>query len=79
MATDEVDPFAPENISIANFIIQARLYDVAMALLTKLDPEVASELLELHATGALMGPSPAFVGDFVTDALNSESDDTDEN
>jgi hypothetical protein len=73
---EDNDPFSPNNIGVVQFIMQARLYDVGMALLSQLDAEVASELLELHASGALMGPAPFFLGSFATTDLNSEETDT---
>lgn len=67
----EQDPFSQENAPMMNFIMQARIYDVLMALLTEENKDLAKQLLELHANGAIMGPSPAFSGNFVTDSLNT--------
>lgn len=67
----EDDPFSFENMPMMNFIMQARIYDVLMALLTEANKDLARQLLELHASGAMMGPSPAFSGNFVTDSLNA--------
>lgn len=68
------DPFAPENQAVLNFIMQARIYDVLMALLTESNADLAKDLLELHATGALMGAAPSFNGQFITDLVNSEEE-----
>lgn len=67
-----VDPFSPDNAVLMNFIIQARIYDVLMALLAESNKTMHLELLKLHAAGAFMGPSPAYNGNFVTDELNAQ-------
>lgn len=66
---ETADPFSPANLPVVHFIVQARIYDVLMALLTHLNPEVARDLLEVHATGDFMGPSPAMSGKFITDIM----------
>lgn len=66
------DAFAPENIGVVNFIQLGRIYDTLMAILQNLSPEDAEILLKTHFEGSLMGPSPRFNGNFVTDELNSE-------
>lgn len=70
------DPFAPENIGIVQFIMLGRIYDALMALLREANPEVATDLLEMHMQGNLMGPQPMFNGVFITDEVNlSQSDE----
>lgn len=66
------DPFSPENIGVVHFIQLGRIYDVLMAMLTDTNPQAAKELLELHATGALVGGQPFFNGKFVYDNLNND-------
>jgi len=66
------DPFAPENVGAIAYITQARIYDVMIAILMELNEEAANNLLEIHSHGALVGPSPSFVGNFITDELNIE-------
>jgi hypothetical protein len=65
------DSQEPSEFEVAQLAISMRIYDVLMALLTKQDPDMARELLELHATGALAGPSPAYIGEFLTDKVNA--------
>lgn len=71
--TDEdgsYDPYTPENIQIIQYITLARIYDVLMAMLTIQDKNKATQLLELHAQGKLLGPTPEFDGSFITDIMN---------
>lgn len=69
---EEINPFSPDNAVLMNFIVQARIYDVLMALLAESNKTLHMELLKLHAAGAFMGPSPAYNGNFVTDELNAQ-------
>lgn len=62
------------DMQMSLFITQARIYDVLLALLTETNKEVAKDLLELHASGMLMGPVPAFNGTFITSEVNDEED-----
>jgi hypothetical protein len=66
------DAFAPENIGAVSAIIGMRIYDVLMSLLMVQDSDAADRLLSLHASGALMGPSPSLSGNFIFDIMNSE-------
>jgi len=68
------DPFAPENIGVLHFIIQARIYDVLMALLKESNPAAHRDLLELHMGGSLLGAEPFFNGQFITNLLNADDD-----
>ena len=68
------DPFSPENIGVVHFIQLGRIYDVLMALLTETNAEAAKSLLEMHATGALVGGQPFFNGKFVSDEVNNGTD-----
>lgn len=68
--TEQNEPVEDET-HIAQLVVSMRIYDVLMALLREENEDVARSLLELHATGALAGPSPAYVGKFLTDELNS--------
>lgn len=60
------DPFSEENIKILHFITLARIYDVLMAMLTETSPETAKKILDLHASGKLLGPPPNMSGEFLT-------------
>lgn len=71
LGSNAQDAFAPENIGVIHFIQNQRIYDVLLALLTDANPEMAKDLLELHATGSFMGPEPRFDGHFITDEVNS--------
>ena len=69
----EHDPFSEENIRVSNFILLNRIYDVLMGLYQEANPDKARDLLELHLAGNIMGPSPAFNGNFITDLVNAEN------
>lgn len=70
------DPYSSENIGVIQFIMLGRIYDTLMALLTDANPQRASDLLEMHSKGVLMGPSPFFNGTFITDEVNRDGTDT---
>jgi hypothetical protein len=70
--SENPDPFAPENVGAIAYITQARIYDVLVAILMELNEDAANNLLEIHSHGAVVGPSPSFVGNFITDELNTE-------
>lgn len=70
--TDQ-DPLSEENLPIINFIQMGRLYDVGMAILTKMDKEAANDLMHLHSEGSLIGFSPSFNGQFLSDIMNAEA------
>lgn len=70
--TETTDPFHPSNAQALNFIMQARIYDVLMGLLTEANPLLARDLLEIHAAGHLMGASPGFSGKFIADEMEDE-------
>ena len=60
----------PTDFEMAQFAISLRIYDVLMALLSESNADKARELLQLHSTGAIAGPSPSYIGEFLTDRLN---------
>jgi hypothetical protein len=62
----EVDPFAPENASMLNFVLQARIYDVLIAILRESNADLAKQMLELHLNGKVLGPPPGWDGYFGT-------------
>lgn len=64
------DPFSAANAPGISLIVQLRIYDVLMALLRESNPDAADEILALHSTGAFGGPSPSYIGKFLTDELN---------
>lgn len=67
---NEIDPFGPTTAPGLSLIMQFRIYDLLMAILREQNPDVAREMLTLHATGAVAGPSPNFNGIFLTDEMN---------
>lgn len=69
------DPFSDYNLRVSQFILTARLYDVMLGLLREANPAVARDLLELHMSGAILGPQPSFNGAFVTDEVNTGSEE----
>ena len=48
-----------EDAKQINAITLMRIYDVALALLNHLDPDMAEALMEKHANGELRGPLPS--------------------
>lgn len=67
---EEADAFSPSNIGVVQFIVMARILDTLYALHNHFDPVAHVELLEAHAQGLLLGPSPLFQGIFLTDEVN---------
>lgn len=59
--TASQDPLAPENIPVVQLITILRIYDILGALLNKLDPKMAEEVLNGHENGKILGPSPRIV------------------
>lgn len=53
-------------------IVNSRIYDVLMCLLRNSEPELHKQLLELHSSGGLAGPSVWFNGNFLFDEINEE-------
>ena len=53
----------PRNLPIVQAVIQMRLYDALMGVLTYLDREGAQKLINAHAAGKIVGPFPAFIPD----------------
>lgn len=64
-----------DDVTMANFIVTARVYDVLMALLKEANPDAARDLLELHRSGSLLGSVPSFNGNFLTDLMNDSDQD----
>jgi hypothetical protein len=58
-----------EVLSVSDLTL-LRIYDVLMALLKETNADVARDLLEAHLTGLILGPTPNFNGEFITDKLN---------
>lgn len=52
--------FSPEEAPGVQLIVQMRLYDVLMAVLTELNSDLAANLIEAHAEGRIVGPLPSF-------------------
>lgn len=67
------DAFAPENVPGISLIVQLRIYDALMAILTHLDEDTARDLLELHTNGNLVASAPWINGVFITDELNRDN------
>lgn len=56
--TPEVDPFGPTQAPGIQLVIQLRIYDALMAILTHLDADQAKDLYELHLLGKTLSPAP---------------------
>ena len=58
-----LDPFDaganPVLVAQVQLIVQMRIYDALMAILTLTDEEAGNKLHELHATGGIMGALPS--------------------
>jgi hypothetical protein len=59
-STAVYDPFG-KDVAQAQLIVQMKIYDVLMALLTLSDPAVAKDLDELHSKGVVIGQGPTFL------------------
>lgn len=70
-ASPEDSPFSPGQAPGVSLIVLMRIYDVLMAQLTISNPEAASNLMEIHANGTIMGSSPRITGNFIYDEINS--------
>lgn len=57
---DNNDPFSIENAPGVSLIVQMRIYDTLMALLTVQAPEKATALFEAHAAGKIVASLPLF-------------------
>lgn len=55
---DSEDPFSTENAPKVSLVVQMRMYDALMALLSVQDPEMAAKLHEVHANGKIVGALP---------------------
>lgn len=75
---EEVDPYSEENIKVLQWVTQARIYDVLLAILHELNKEVSDDLLEIHGNGALMSTAPVFTGMFISDEVNKDAQALDE-
>lgn len=73
--SDENDPLSPHNAPGISLIVLMRVYDVLMGLYTEANPDQARTLMEIHAAGSLLGPSPVFNGEFMSDIINAEHDE----
>ena len=69
--TTNGDPFSGSEYNMVQFVQLSRIYDVLMTLVQIQDPTAASRLLEAHAEGHLVSPSPQYTGDFIFDAVNA--------
>lgn len=58
MSEDFSDPFDPSVTPAVSMIIQMRIYDVLMAIYTKMDTEGAAQLHNLHSRGKVLGALP---------------------
>lgn len=54
----EDDPFSPEMAPAVSLIVSLRIYDVLMAILTKMDAKAAADLYALHNDGKVIGSLP---------------------
>lgn len=64
---EDIDPFAPGNVEVLQYITLARIYDVLMVQLQASNPEIAAQVLEHHKAGTLLGPQPVLNGTFLSD------------
>ena len=67
----EQDPFSEDNYRIIQFVQLSRIYDALVTLIQIQDPTAAAHLLEVHAQGGLVAPSPDYSGEFLWDTANS--------
>lgn len=70
------DAFSPESAPGLSLVMLMRIYDVLMTQL-RYDhgEEISTNLLDVHASGALLTPPPFFNGQFLHSLINSGSDE----
>jgi hypothetical protein len=56
----EYSPFSAEEAPGIALIVNMRIYDVLMAIYTKLDKDGAADLMEIHTKGGIIGSLPLF-------------------
>jgi hypothetical protein len=56
----QYSPFGPEEAPGIALVVNMRIYDVLMAIYTKLDPDGAADLMEIHTKGGIIGSLPLF-------------------
>jgi len=49
-----------DELEIAMFVTQRRIYDVLMGIYSNINPGEAEDLVKLHADGIFVTPPPAF-------------------
>lgn len=54
----DTDPFGEGNVKQVQLIVQMRLYDVCMAILSELNEEKADLLHDIHSKGGILGALP---------------------
>lgn len=73
--TEDDDETGPVEETLQyHLIVSMKTYDVLMAILKELNAVAARQILEIHANGGVVGPSPNFSGAFITDYLNSSEE-----
>ena len=65
-------PLSSDEAPGVQLIVQMRIYDALMGILTHLDAETAEALADLHRSGGILMSSPRLSGTFVDDN-NQES------
>lgn len=64
---EEENPFTGVSFNMLMFVQLSRVYDTLMTLVQIQSPAAAEALLEYHRKGVLLGPTPAYTGEFVAD------------
>jgi hypothetical protein len=58
VSSENLDPFDPVNVGKVQLIVQMRIYDVLLAILSETNDAKAEALVELHSQGRVVGPLP---------------------
>ena len=69
-SVNEQNPFEGSEYNMVQFVQLSRIYDVLMTLVQIQSPTACERLLEAHAEGHLVNPSPQYTGEFLFDSLN---------
>jgi hypothetical protein len=74
-STGAHDPFSQAEAPGISLVVLLRIYDVLMGMYTEMAPEKADALIEAHLKGTLLGPTPAFSGQFLTNEVSIANSD----
>jgi hypothetical protein len=60
---EQNDGSIEDNLSMVNYIMLHRIYDMLTIIANKVDPDKTSKMIEHHENGYLLGPAPAYTSE----------------